>query len=107
MAKAKEIHSRRNQDFQTFLKILKGQGVRKQGLAFFSGPKQVRELLTEFPEQCEGLIFSILIFSIKHKMPEGIPARNLQAYFLSAELFREFLLSFSERLTPLGPTTRF
>ena len=84
MAKAKEIHSRRNQDFQTFLKILKGQGVRKQGLAFFSGPKQVRQLLTEFPEQCEGLIFSR-----KHKMPEGIPARNLQAYFLSAELFRE------------------
>jgi tRNA G18 (ribose-2'-O)-methylase SpoU len=82
--KVKEINSRRNYDFQTFLKILKGQGVKKQGLAFFSGPKQVREILTEFPDHCEGLVFSI-----KHKMPEGIPARNLQAYSLSAELFRE------------------
>jgi tRNA G18 (ribose-2'-O)-methylase SpoU len=84
MMKVKEINSRRNHDFQTFLKILKGQGVKKQGLAFFSGPKQVREILTEFPDHCEGLVFSI-----KHKMPEGIPARNLQAYSLSAELFRE------------------
>ena len=80
----KEINSRHNHDFQAFLKILKGQGVKKQGLAFFSGPKQVGEVLTEFPEHCEGLIFSA-----KHKMPEGIPTRNLQGYSLSAELFRE------------------
>ncbi|MBP1740445.1 MAG: rRNA ((527)-N(7))-methyltransferase GidB [Deltaproteobacteria bacterium] len=82
--KVKEINSRQNRDFQAFLKILKGQGVKKQGLAFFSGPKQVREILTEFPEHCEGLIFSA-----KHEMPEGIPTRNLQTYSLSAELFKE------------------
>jgi TrmH family RNA methyltransferase len=82
--KVKEINSRHNRDFQTFLRILKGQGVKKQGLAFFSGPKQVSEILTEFPEHCEGLIVSA-----KHKMPEGIPTRNLQAYSLSNELFRE------------------
>jgi tRNA G18 (ribose-2'-O)-methylase SpoU len=84
MMKLKEIKSRHNHDFQAFSRILKGQGVKKQSLAFFSGPKQVREILTEFPEHCEGLIFST-----KHEMPEGIPGRNLQAYFLSAELFRE------------------
>ena len=82
--KVKEINSRHNRDFQAFLRILKGQGVKKQGLAFFSGPKQVSEILAEFPEHCEGLILSA-----KHKMPEGIPTPNLQAYSLSAELFRE------------------
>jgi tRNA G18 (ribose-2'-O)-methylase SpoU len=82
--KVKEINSRQNRDFQAFLKILKGQGVKKQGLAFFSGPKQVRETLSEFPEQCEGFIFSA-----KHKMPEGIATRDLQTYSLSAELFKE------------------
>ena len=82
--KVKEINSRHNRDFQAFLRILKGQGVKKQGLAFFSGPKQVREILTEFPEHCEGLIFSA-----KHEMPEGIPTRNLPTYSLSAELFKE------------------
>ena len=80
----KEINSRHNHDFQAFLKVLKGQGVRKQGLAFFSGPKQVREILEEFPEHCEALILST-----KQKMPEGMPALNLQTYSLSAELFRE------------------
>jgi len=82
--KVKEINSRHNHDFQAFLRILKGQGVKKQGLAFFSGPKQVREILAEFPEHCEGLIFST-----KHKVPDSIPTRNLQTYSLSAELFRE------------------
>jgi len=80
----KEINSRHNHDFQAFLKILKGQGVKKQSLALFSGPKQVREILEEFPEHCEGLIFSA-----KQKAPEGALSRNLQAYVLSAELFRE------------------
>ena len=82
--KVKEINSRHNRDFQAFLKILKGQGVKKQGLAFFSGPKQMREILAEFPEHCEGLILSA-----KQEMPEGIPTRNLQTYSLSAELFGE------------------
>jgi len=82
--KVKEINSRHNHDFQAFLRILKGQGVKKQSLAFFSGPKQVSEILAEFPGYCEGLILSA-----KHKMPEDIPRQNLKAYFLSAELFRE------------------
>ena len=82
--KVKEINSRHNSDFQTFLRILKGQGVKKQGLAFFSGSKQVTETLTEFPGHCEGLVFST-----KHEMPKRIPLRSLQYYSLSAELFRE------------------
>jgi tRNA G18 (ribose-2'-O)-methylase SpoU len=82
--KVKEIKSRHNRDFQAFLKILKGQGIKKQGLAFFSGAKQVSEILLEFPDQCEGLIFST-----KHGIPEVISTRNLQAYSLSTDLFRE------------------
>jgi TrmH family RNA methyltransferase len=82
--KVKEINSRHNNDFQAFVKILKGQGVKKKGLAFFSGPKQVREILTEFPEHCEGIIFST-----KHKMPAGIPTRDFQTYSVAKELFRE------------------
>jgi tRNA G18 (ribose-2'-O)-methylase SpoU len=80
----KEIKSRHNHDFQTFLRVLKGQGVKKRGLAFFSGAKQVKEILAEFPEQCEGLIFST-----KQEIPETLPAPNLQVYSLSTELFRE------------------
>jgi len=82
--KVKEINSRHNRDFQAFLKVLKGQGVKKQGLALFSGPKQVKEILTEFPEHCEGLIRRK-----KHKLPEDILAPDLQTYLVSAELFRE------------------
>jgi len=82
--KVKEINSRHNHDFQAFLKVLKGQGVKKQGLAFFSGQKQVREILAEFPEHCEGLILST-----KQKMPESALSRNIQAYSLQTELFRE------------------
>jgi TrmH family RNA methyltransferase len=82
--KVKEINSRHNRDFQAFLRVLKGQGVKKQGLAFFSGHKQVREILAEFPEHCEGIILST-----KQKMPEGIPTLNLQTYSLAPELFRE------------------
>jgi TrmH family RNA methyltransferase len=82
--KVKEIKSRHNRDFQAFLKILKGQGVKKQGLAFFSGLKQVSEILLEFPDQCEGLILSF-----KHKMPSELVARELQTYSLESELFRE------------------
>ena len=82
--KVKEINSQHNRDFQAFLRILKGQGVRKQGLAFFSGPKQIREILAEFPEHCEGLILSK-----KQNLSEDILSRNLQMYSLPAELFRE------------------
>lgn len=84
MMKVKEINSRHNRDFQAFLKMLKGQGIKKQGLAFFSGPKQVREILTEFPDHCEALLLST-----RHRMPKSISAANLQTYLLSAELFRE------------------
>ena len=72
--KVKEINSRHNHDFQASLRILKGQGVKKQGLAFFSGQKQVREILAEFPEHCEGIILST-----KQKMLESALSRNIQA----------------------------
>lgn len=80
----KEINSRHNQDFQTFLKVLKGHGVQKQSLAFFSGPKQVKEILTEFPKHCEGLIQTK-----KRRLPESILPPDLPTYCLSTELFRE------------------
>ncbi len=54
----KAIHSEANPDYRRFLKLIRSRGVKKNGLALFSGPKQVQEVLSEFPEQCRGLIFA-------------------------------------------------
>jgi tRNA G18 (ribose-2'-O)-methylase SpoU len=80
----KEIDSRQNPGFKKFLRILSGQGVRKHGLAFFSGLKQVREILADFPARCEGLIFDRT-----RDLPPGPWPQALQTYALSPELFRE------------------
>jgi tRNA G18 (ribose-2'-O)-methylase SpoU len=80
----KEIGSPQNPYFKRFLRILRGQGVKKQGLAFFSGLKQVEEILAEFPNHCEGIIFD------GSQGPRISPSTGaLQHYALSAELFRE------------------
>jgi tRNA G18 (ribose-2'-O)-methylase SpoU len=80
----KEIGSPQNPAFKKFLRILSGQGVKKHGLAFFSGLKQVREILAEFPIHCEGLIFDR-----RQALPSGLSLEALQTYALPSELFRE------------------
>jgi tRNA G18 (ribose-2'-O)-methylase SpoU len=80
----KEIGSRQNPVFKKFLRILSGQGVKKHGQSFFSGLKQVREILAEFPTHCEGLILDR-----RRDLPEGVSVHALQAYALSPDLFSE------------------
>jgi hypothetical protein len=81
--KVKEIISQRNPTFRRFLKVLKGQGIKKYGVAFLSGPKQVREVMKDFPDQCVGLVVSN-----KQDVPkENIPDQ-ITIYRLGTDLFR-------------------
>ena len=76
-----DISSRSNPRFKTFAGLRSGQGVRKYGLSFLSGLKQVKEVLREFPDRCEALILEA-----RHSLsiPEG-----MKGYRLGPELFRE------------------
>jgi tRNA G18 (ribose-2'-O)-methylase SpoU len=82
--KVKEIDSPRNPTFRMFLKILKGQGIKKHGLAFISGPKQVGEVLKHFPNQCAGLVVTK-----KQDLPKEILPDQITIYRLGTDLFRE------------------
>ncbi len=66
-----------------FMRLLGGQGVKKHGLTLISGPKQVMEILRDFPERCEGVLFT------KHLPPLKGLTDHAAAYKLSADLFRE------------------
>jgi tRNA G18 (ribose-2'-O)-methylase SpoU len=76
-----EISSRSNPWFKTFARLLSAQGVKKYGLSFLSGLKQVKEVLREFPDRCEAIIFSE-----RHALsiPEGV-----KGYRLGGGLYRE------------------
>ena len=67
-----------------FLKLLNGKGIKKQGLALLSGPKQVREVLQEFPEKCYGILSTAGM-----PVPTGITREEIETYQLVPELFRE------------------
>ena len=54
----KTIKSENNTAFRLFLKLSNVRGIKKHCLALLSGPKQVREVLKEFPDRCKGIIFS-------------------------------------------------
>jgi tRNA G18 (ribose-2'-O)-methylase SpoU len=80
----KEITSRSNATFKMFIKLLSGQGVKKQGLALISGPKQIREVLRDFPERCGGLIAT----KDHPASLEGVREDTL-AYRVSDDLFQQ------------------
>ncbi len=82
--KVKEIDSPRNPTFRKFLKVLKGQGIKKHELAFLSGPKQVREAMKDFPDRCVGLVFTK-----KQDVPIKRIPEQLTIYQLGTDLFRE------------------
>ena len=82
--KVKEITSPDNSDFKTFLKLTRARGIKKHGLALLSRPKQVREVLKDFPNQCAGIILS----DFKETSPEFL-IENISIYHLSANLFRQ------------------
>jgi len=76
-----DLTSRSNPAFRGFLRLLGGRGVKKERLSLLSGPKQVKEVLREFPGRCEAVLFRRGHFP---PIPEGA-----KGYRLSAELFRE------------------
>jgi 16S rRNA (guanine527-N7)-methyltransferase len=76
----REIASDRNPRFKSWLKALEPKGIKKEGLAVASGPKQVREILERFPGRVEAIL--------DHRRdldPEDQPART---YCLRPELFQ-------------------
>lgn len=81
--KVKEITSPNNDVFRDFLKLRGARGIKKQGMALFSGAKQVGEALTAFPERCAGLIFTD-----RHEVPGEIQP-DLPLYRLDRELFKQ------------------
>jgi len=78
----KRITSESNTAFKTFLRLRKAQGIKKYGMAILSGPKQVKEALSEFADLCAGIIVSDI-----DQVPEGIIRPDLPLYVLSPVLF--------------------
>jgi tRNA G18 (ribose-2'-O)-methylase SpoU len=77
-----EINSSKNPTFKTFLRLRNPRDIRKHGRAILSGPKQTREVLKEFPDQCTGIIFSS-----RHAPPDFPGTDAIPRYCLSPELF--------------------
>ena len=78
-----EIASIQNPKYKVWQKLADPRGIRKNHLALMSGPKQVQEVLREFPEMCSAVI-------------EPHPGRGLDwvppgvtVFHLRPELFRE------------------
>lgn len=80
----KKINSVSNATFKLLLKLSKAQSAKKYGLALISGLKQVREVLEEFPEHCDHIIFSD-----QQKHPLESHSSAIPSYCLKASLFRQ------------------
>ena len=80
--KPKRITSAGNTTFKIFLRLTRGRGILKYGRALFSGPKQIKELLHDFPDRCSGIIYSE-----NHDIPVVPESLEMPFYCLSSELF--------------------
>ncbi|MCP4577553.1 MAG: RNA methyltransferase [Deltaproteobacteria bacterium] len=77
-----EINSSSNTTFRGFLRLKSPREIRKNQRALLSGPKQIREVLREFPDRCTGIIFSS-----RHSAPEFPETDRIPRYCLSPDLF--------------------
>ena len=77
-----KINSSNNTTFRTLLRLVNPRDIRKHKRALFSGPKQTREVLREFPDQCAGIIFSS-----RHAPPDLPGTDAIPRYCLSPDLF--------------------
>ena len=103
--RVKEIASESNTTFKTFRKLTRGQGIRKHGMALLSGPKQVREVLRDFPGRCRGIIFSD-----KLEPPPECLNSDVPLYSLGPDLFRRIDLYSTGQpilLVRITPFTQF
>ena len=84
MMKFKSINSENNPTFKNLLKLTKARAIKKHGLALLSGPKQVGEVLEEFPDRCHSLVFSEY-----HEPPDRSTAGGIPSYRMKGSLFRQ------------------
>jgi len=77
-----EINSSQNTTFKRFLRLNNPRHIRKHERALLSGPKQIREVLREFPDRCTGIIFSS-----RHDIPDFPGTEAIPRYSLSPDLF--------------------
>jgi tRNA G18 (ribose-2'-O)-methylase SpoU len=80
----KRITSPYNPTVKIFTRLTKARGIKKYGMALFSGPKQVREVLQEFSDRAAGVIFSD-----RQEPPIGPATENIPYYHLSPDLFNQ------------------
>jgi tRNA G18 (ribose-2'-O)-methylase SpoU len=88
-----QITSRESPKFIHLKKLLKGRGLKKYGQSLMSGPKQVREVLAEFPEYCRGVVkgshHQFYDDGLFKYISKGEEQSGLKIYELQAGLFRE------------------
>jgi 16S rRNA (guanine(527)-N(7))-methyltransferase RsmG len=77
----KEIASPRNPEYKIWQSLLSGRGIKKHGLALLSGPKQIDEMLDEFPERIKAVLWN-------HR-DSFDPFFGPDQYCLRPEIFRE------------------
>lgn len=82
--KNKEISSPANETFKTFMKILSSKGIKKHKMALISGPKQIDDLLKDYPEKCLGWLMS----AKSKDPPKNLPG-HLTVYRLHPEIFKQ------------------
>ena len=79
-----EINSLQNATFKRFLRLNSPRDIRKHERALLSGPKQIREVLQEFPDRCTGIIFSN-----RHDVPDFPGTEAIPRYCLGPDLFAQ------------------
>ena len=82
--KTKEIKSKHNKTFRVLLKLTKARGIKKSGLALFSGVKQVEEVLREFPDRCMAVLCSS-----GQNPPLGSIENDIHRFSLKTALFEQ------------------
>jgi tRNA G18 (ribose-2'-O)-methylase SpoU len=79
-----DIVSPSSRTFKTLLSLTKARGVKKHGMAIVSGPRQIHEVVRDFPDRCETLIYSE-----DQSPPSVAPINRILRYRLAVELFRQ------------------
>ena len=79
-----EIKSAGNTTFKRFLRLQHPRDIRKHGKALLSGPKQMREVLTEFTDRCAGIVCSS-----RHEDSDFPEMGALPLYRLTPDLFKQ------------------
>ena len=103
----REVTSEANPTVKLARELLTGRGIRKHGLALFSGSRAIAEVLERFPDRVEGWLTDVI-----GPPPPAQTGTRLTWYRLSDPLFREIdtagthapiLLVKTPPLTPWSP----